>query len=183
MLTMTPVTLETADETAAPILQGFKDQYGVVPNFFGALGIDGATLRGYLAFEEHIEAACLLTPREREMISLAVANANGCHYCISGHTFSAKRAGMSAEECVRAQRGEAEDADEHAVISLALRLMARKGHLEPADFETAATAGVSQEKLVQICAWTAINSFSNWINNMVQPKIDFPKVLLQTGTA
>lgn len=179
MLKMTPVTIETADEAATPTLEGFKAQYGMVPNFFGALGIDGATLNGYLAFQEAVEAASHLSVREREMISLAVANSNGCHYCVSGHTFSGKKAGMSAEECVAAQRGEADDACEQAVIDLALRLIAQRGNLETHDFERAAQAGISEKKLIQICAWTAMNSFSNWVNNIVQPRIDFPKVPLQ----
>jgi len=179
MLTMSPVTIDTADEIAAPILQSIKDRYGMVPNFFGAVGIDGAAMRGYLAFEESLQAACHLSEREREVIALAVANANGCHYCVSGHTFSAKRAGMTAEDCVAAQRGVAQDATEQAVLSLALRATETRGNLEPRDFETAGAAGISQEKLVQICAWVALNTFSNWINNIVQPKIDFPKVPLQ----
>ncbi|WP_349359091.1 carboxymuconolactone decarboxylase family protein [Stappia sp.] len=179
MLTMSPVTLDTADAIATPILQSIKDRYGMVPNFFGALGIDGAAMRGYLAFEESLEDACHLSTREREFIALAVANANGCHYCVSGHTFSARRAGMSAEDCAAAQRGEAEDASEQAVLTLALRAMETRGNLEPRDFEAAGAAGIPQEKLIQICAWVALNTFSNWINNIVQPKIDFPKVPLQ----
>lgn len=181
MLKMNPVTIETADETAAPILEGFKAQYGMVPNFFGALGIDGAALRGYLAFEEAIQNVAHLTPREREMISLAVANSNGCRYCVSGHTFSGKKLGMTAEDCVAAQRGDATDVTEQAVLDLSKRLMAQRGHLESADFALAAQAGISDKKLIQICAWVAINSFSNWVNNIVQPKIDFPKIPLQTG--
>lgn len=180
MIEMTPVSIETADEAARPILEEIKGMYGLVPNFYSALGIDGASLRAYLAFESSIESDCLLSLREREMISLAVANKNGCHYCVSGHTFSAKKmAGMSQAECKRAQCGSADDPVEQAVIALALRFIASQGNLEDADRQLAAEAGIGEKKLVQICAWTAMNSFSNWINNLVQPKIDFPKVDLE----
>lgn len=179
MLTMTPVTVETADPIATPILQDIKQKYGMVPNFFGAMGIDGATLSAYLSFEEQLEQNMQLSEREKELISLAVANANGCHYCVSGHTFSAKKLGLTADECAMAQRGEASDPKEQALLRVVLRIIECKGNLEADDFSAAAEAGLSQEKFMQVTAWVAINSFSNWINNIVQPKIDFPKVALQ----
>ncbi len=175
---MVPVTIETADALAGPVLQSFKDLYGIVPNFYGALGIDGATLKGYLAFEDAIQQVALLTEREQELISLAVADINGCHYCVSGHTYSGKKAGLTAEECIQAQDGRAHDPLEQQVISVALNMMQNRGRLTQDEMLKLDEHGISQAKIVQIMAWTAINCFSNWINNLVQPKIDFPKVIL-----
>lgn len=176
---MTPVTVDSADPVAAPILEGFKTQYGMIPNFFAALGVDGASLCAYLNFAKALEENDLLTERLREMIALAVANANGCHYCVSGHTFSGKKAGLSPEECIAAQCGKAEDAREQAALTLALRLIEARGHLEDVELAGAREAGLSEPQIVQICAWTGLNAFSNWINNLARPKIDFPKVPLQ----
>lgn len=172
-------TIATADPIAAPILQSFKDKYGIVPNFYAALGIDGATLSGYLAFEGAIEKNCLLTDKQREMISLAVANYNSCHYCVSGHTFSGKKLGMKVEECAEAQRGIAADSIDQAILNLSLDIIRNRGALSDESISNFLAAGLSEETLIQVCAWTGINSFSNWINNVVQPKIDFPKVALQ----
>lgn len=175
---MTPVTLNTADTIAQPILQDFKERYGMVPNFYGALGIDGAALSGYLSFEETIQQASLLSVREQELISLAIADFNGCHYCVSGHTFSGKKAGLTAEECVMAQQGRANDSLENAVIEIALDALQSKGNLSPENLRKIEEHAIPQAKVIQILAWAALNNFSNWINNLVQPKIDFPLVAL-----
>ncbi|MBV8049088.1 MAG: carboxymuconolactone decarboxylase family protein, partial [Paludibacterium sp.] len=116
-------TLETADDLAKPVLQELKNRYGAIPNFYAGLAIDGATLNGYLAFEQAIEDRCLLTVKQREMISLAVANANGCHYCVSGHTFSAGQAGLDKAACLAIQQGQCDDATDQLILDVALEIL------------------------------------------------------------
>lgn len=178
MLELNLRTIDTADAIAAPILKNFKDQYGMIPNFYAALGIDGCSLTGYLDFVKSIETQGQLNERQRELISLAVANYNGCHYCVSGHTFSAKRAGLSLEECAQAQLGKAADPYEQALLNLVEQLLEKQGHLDEQDKMNAYNAGITDQKMIQIAAWTVLNTFSNWVNNIVQTKIDFPKVPL-----
>ncbi|GGO66794.1 carboxymuconolactone decarboxylase family protein [Bowmanella pacifica] len=178
MFELNLATIETADDLAAPILKGFKEQYGMVPNFFAALGIDGGSLRGYLDFVTAVETHGALNERQRELIALKVANYNGCHYCVSGHTFSAKRAGISAEACQQAQLGKADSAQEQAILTLVEQMMEKQGHLDTQDKKAAYEAGLSEQQLIQIAAWVTLNTFSNWVNNIVQTKIDFPKVAI-----
>lgn len=175
-------TPETADAQAAPILSRALKQFGMVPNFYAALGIDGACLQGYLEFEKTVGQSDALSNAQREMIALLVANYNGCEYCVSGHSFSARRAGLSAEACADAQHGKAAKAEDQAMLTLAKRILQHQGHLSADDKAEAFAAGLSESQIIQVAAWTALNSFSNWINNLVQPEIDFPKVALeQTG--
>lgn len=175
---MKPVNLDTADELATPILKGFQESYGMIPNFYTALGIDGASLTGYLAFEEAIENNGVLSGRQRELIALAVANRNGCHYCVSGHTFSARKLGLSKEECRAAQSGEASDPLEQAMLDLALKVMEHNGACPVECKDRCKELGMNDAQIMQVVAWAGINNFSNWVNNLVQPKIDFPKVEL-----
>ncbi|TDR77883.1 carboxymuconolactone decarboxylase family protein [Paludibacterium purpuratum] len=172
-------TPETADDLAQPVLQTFKKQYGTIPNFYAGLAIDGATLCGYLSFEQHIEAHCLLTPEQREMISLAVANHNGCQYCVSGHTFSAKKMGFDQSACADIQQGIAQSPTDQLVLDVALEALRNQGRLSAETLNKCREAHFSDAMLLQIYAWVGINTFSNWINNLVEPKIDFPLVPLQ----
>lgn len=169
-------TIETADNVAAPILQEFKMLYGMVPNFYSALAISGSALQGYLALERTMEKSPALSDRQRELIALAVANYNGCRYCVSGHTFSATKSGMNKEECASAQRGYSADPTEQLILDLALGIVKSRGAVSDAALVRFQDGGLSQELLIEVCAWTAVNCFGNWINNIVDPKIDFPKV-------
>lgn len=169
-------TLDTADEIAKPILENFKKNYGMIPNFFGALGIDGTSLDAYLTFENKITDSTFLTNEQQELISLAVANQNGCHYCVSGHTFSAKKAGLSAEICLDAQKGINTDPKNQIILNIALNILKNSGKLNEAILKDAAEHGITPEQVIQIAIFTALNTFSNWVNNIVDPTIDFPKV-------
>lgn len=169
-------TTQTADKLAAPILTEFKEKYGIIPNFFAALGIDGASLSGYLDFEKTIAEFGSLTERQRELISLSVANYNQCQYCVCGHTFSAKKIGLSSDECADAQLAIADHPLEQAILSLSRAILEKKGNLSQVDVETAMFHGLTESQILQVCSWTALNTFSNWVNNITQPKIDFPKV-------
>ncbi|HCZ9306714.1 carboxymuconolactone decarboxylase family protein, partial [Vibrio diabolicus] len=153
-----------------------KKKYGMIPNFYAALGIDGVSLRGYLDFEQSLEDFGSLTARQRELISLCVAYYNKCHYCVSGHTFSAKKIGLSSQECADAQKAKATNLGDQAILSLARTVLEKQGHLSKEDVDSALAHGLTEGQIIQICAWTALNTFSNWVNNITQPKIDFPKV-------
>lgn len=169
---------DTACEQGAPTLALIRKQLGMLPNFFAGLANHGAALNGYLAFEEQLSEHSRLTKAQREMISLAVANANGCHYCVSGHTLSAKHVGVDAEAARLAQQGKAKEPKDQAILDFALDLLEQRGHLPDESLAAARQMGLDDATLVEITSWVGINSYSNWINNLIQPKIDFPEVPL-----
>lgn len=170
------VTIETADDIAKPILKNAKANFGMVPNFFAAIGIDGTSLSTFLSSQESLNKATTLSPKERELIALSVANHNGCHYCVSGHTFSAKKVGLTSEECVNAQKGIANDARGQIIIDIAISILKNNGHIDEKIRTEASKIGLTPAEILQITAYTALNSWSNWVNNIVDPTIDFPKV-------
>ena len=179
MSKFTLVTPETADNIAAPVLEQLKGKFGRLPNFFGALGIDGASLTSFLALQEKLNAQTKFTAREQELLALAVANFNGCHYCVSAHTFTAKRmAGLTAEECVTAQKGESNDPREKMLMTLAVAIVKDHGQLADSLVEEAKGLGFTEADIVQISLLATLNSFTNWLNNIVDPEIDFPEVPL-----
>ncbi len=172
------VTPETADPIAQPILEQLKGKFGVLPNFFGALGIDGVSLDAFMALQGKLEQS-KFSKRDQELLALAVANYNGCHYCVSAHTFSAKRmAGLSEEECREAQHGRAKDQREQVIIDIALAVLKNHGKLDQELLARAKAEGFTEADIVQLTLFTALNSFTNWLNNVIDPKIDFPEVPL-----
>lgn len=175
MTQFTLVNENTADETAKPILTQLKGKFGMLPNFFGVLGMDGVSLDAFLALQAKMGKS-KFSKREQELLALAVANYNGCHYCVSAHTFTALKTGLTAEECVLAQQGQAEDPREQTIINLALAIVANKGQVDEMLVSTAKDAGFTDADIIEITLLTAINTFTNWLNNVVNPPIDFPEV-------
>lgn len=177
MAEFTLATPESADDIATPVLTQLQEKFGRLPNFFGALGIDGASLTSFLALQEKLNAQTHFSAREQELLALAVANFNGCHYCVSAHTFTAKRmAGLTAEECVAAQKGESKDPREAMLMTLAVNIVKHHGKLEDSLVQEAKSLGFTEADIVQISLFASLNSFTNWLNNFVDPAIDFPVV-------
>ncbi|MBN7770999.1 peroxidase-related enzyme [Marinobacter daepoensis] len=172
-------SIETSCSSGAEVLSGIKKQLGMLPNFFAGLANHLGSLNGYLAFHDAMERESSLSKAQQEMISLAIANANGCHYCVSGHTLSAKAAGVVAEEARRAQKGQAEQPEDQALLTLALEVLDTRGHVSEETLAMVKAHGFSESEIVEVVGWVGLNSFSNWINNVIQPKIDFPVVPIQ----
>src|SRR5450432_2037967 len=66
-----------------------------INNFWKALAHDPATLKRTWESIRQIMALGALDPLVKEMIYVAVSATNQCPYCISSHTASARKAGMT----------------------------------------------------------------------------------------
>lgn len=172
------LSIAQADDKAVPTLQAIHKRLGMLPNFFAGMAHHAGALNGYMAFDQQMTTDSRLTAAQRELLALAVANANGCHYCVSGHTLSARAAGVSAEAARLAQAGKAESAEDQALIDLALAVLEQRGHVNDDQLKKARGAGFDDATLVEVVALVGLNSYSNWVNNMIRPAIDFPEVAL-----
>lgn len=128
---------------------------------FGALG--GGTLGAKLG----------------EQIAVAVADRNGCAYCLAAHTALGRKAGASAEEMAAAQGGEAADARTQAALRFALKLVDARGQASAADVQALRDAGFGDEQIVEILAHVALNLFTNYVNVAFDVPLDFPAVALR----
>jgi uncharacterized peroxidase-related enzyme len=170
------VNRDHADETSGPILESLQRLYGEVPNFYAGLANSSGAMKAYMDFEVTLIEKSSLTKRQHELISLLVANMNGCHYCVSGHTYVLKRMGFSDAQAREVQVGNADDDVDAAVLAVAKDILANRGHLDDAGLARARTTGLTNAQIIEIAAWVGINSIGNYVNNIIRPEIDFPLV-------
>jgi AhpD family alkylhydroperoxidase len=85
----TPATITAAPAAAQPLLEAVKKQLGSAPNLFRITANSPAALEGYLSLNGAL-AKGALDAATRERIALAVAQVNGCRYCLAAHTISAR---------------------------------------------------------------------------------------------
>jgi alkylhydroperoxidase family enzyme len=76
-----PATIDAASGASRQSLEAVKEQIGVAPNMFRLI----AALEGYLGMFGALSNSALPAPT-RERIALAVAEINGCDYCLAAHT-------------------------------------------------------------------------------------------------
>ena len=74
-----PLSIEQADPDSAQKLASMKAKIGRVPNVVATLANSPAALNLYLA-SSHALSGGRLSPRQREIIALAIGQLNQCHY-------------------------------------------------------------------------------------------------------
>ena len=119
----TPASIEASPAASQPLLQAVKKQLGVVPNLFRLVGNSPAALEGYLGLNGAL-AKGALEAATRERIALAVAEINGCDYCLSAHSYLGKNLAKLSDAEIAANRdGRSADAKADAAVRFAVKLV------------------------------------------------------------
>jgi uncharacterized peroxidase-related enzyme len=172
----TPATIEASPNAAQPLLQAVKKQLGVVPNLFRLVATSPAALEGYLGMSGALSKG-ELPAATRERIALAVAEINGCSYCLSAHTYLGKNLAKLDDAEVAANRaGGSNDPKADAAVRFAAKVTESRGHVSEADLKAVKAAGYSDAQVIEIVQHVALNTWTNYINVVAQTDIDFPVV-------
>jgi uncharacterized peroxidase-related enzyme len=162
-----------AEGSNKQILDATKAQLGMVPNLFRALANAPAGLAGYSAFSGALSKGAL-SAKTRERIALAVAERNGCDYCLAAHSAIGKMVGLDPAAILAARHGKADDARDAAALSLARALIDARGRVSTHEFDTARQAGLDDGAIVEVIANVALNVFTNYVNSAGRVDVDFP---------
>lgn len=170
-----PVDPSAAAGTVREQLEGVQRSLGVVPNLYRVAARSPAALEGLLGLTGAL-ARGRLGARLRERIALAVAEANGCDYCLSAHTALGKGLKLSDAELALAREARASDPRDAAALRFAARVIERRGRVDDADLAEARRAGLDDGEIVELVANAALNVFTNYLNQVAGTDIDFPVV-------
>ncbi|GAA0325282.1 carboxymuconolactone decarboxylase family protein [Sphingomonas oligophenolica] len=167
---------EDAPATSQPMLDAVEKQLGVVPNLFRLVGTSPAALEGYLGLNAAL--ARTLDAKTRERIALAIAQANGCDYCLSAHSYlGLNLARIDEVEIALNRAGHSGDARADAAVVFARKVLEARGKVSDADLAAVRLAGFTEAQVIEIVATVALNVLTNYINNVAETDIDFPVVL------
>jgi len=169
-------TVEQSLEATRPLLAAVQQQLGVVPNLMKLVGHSPAALEGYLSLNGAL-AKGKLDAKLRERIALGVAEYNGCDYCLSAHDYLGRHvAKLSGGEIDSARDFHSEDPRADAALRFARRVTELRGRVSDADLGTLREAGFDEASTLEIVVNVALNVLTNYVNNVAQTDIDFPKV-------
>ncbi|HEX5377072.1 MAG TPA: carboxymuconolactone decarboxylase family protein [Phenylobacterium sp.] len=166
---------ENAPAAAQPLLDAVEKQLGVVPNLFRLLALSPNILQGALGLSGATAKA--LDVKTRERIAIAVAQVNGCDYCLSAHTYlGLNLAKIDDAEIALNRRGASADPKAHAAVRFAAKVAETRGKVADADLKAVRDAGFTDAQIVEIVGLVTENVLTNFVNNVAQTDIDFPVV-------
>jgi uncharacterized peroxidase-related enzyme len=165
----------TTEGKTKDLLDGVHKMLGGTPNLFrvaanapsaleALVGMFGSTAKGRL------------NAKTREAIALAVAEANGCDYCLSAHTVLGKGAGLSQEDIDRARDAASNDPKTTAILRFARAVVAERGKVAASDLDAFRRAGGTDGEAIEVIANVVLNVFTNYVNLVADTEIDFPVV-------
>ena len=177
-----PATVDAAPAAAQPLLNGVKAKLGSVPNLFRLLAVSPAALDGYLGLSGALGKGSL-DARTRERIALAVAEFNGCGYCTSAHAFIGKNlAGLTDAEIAANRNGGSTDDRAAAAVRFAVKVVEARGQVTDADVAAIRLAGYTDAEVIEIVLHVALNTLTNYVNEVAETEIDFPAVKARDAT-
>jgi uncharacterized peroxidase-related enzyme len=172
----TPATIDAVPAASRPTLETVKKQLGIAPNMFRLISNSPAALEGYVNLSAALNKGTL-PPQTRERIALTVAEINGCNYCPSAHTYIGKNLSKLDDAEIAANRGGAShDRKADAALRFAAKVVRERGHLTNADVEAVKAAGYDDAQVIEIVLHVALNTWTNFINEVAKTDIDFPAV-------
>ena len=165
---------ESATGPARELLDAVKAKLGLVPNMTRAMANAQAALNGYLQLSGALGQGAL-PAKTREQIALAVAQANGCEYCLAAHTAIGKMSGLTADQIRDSRQGTAVDPKTDALVRFARKIVDAKGRVSGTDLQAVREAGHGDGAIAEVVAHVALNVFTNYFNHVADTDIDFPK--------
>lgn len=167
-------TRDQVDPKTQTMFDDLRKNLGIVPNLYAVIGHSTNALESYLAFSR-VQAQGSFNAKEREAVSLAVSEVNGCVYCLAAHTTLAKMNGFSEEETHLLRAGTMKDLKFGSLTRLAISIVQNRGKADPQHVEDFFAAGYSTSALIDLIALVAERNFANYVGRLAAVPIDFPK--------
>lgn len=171
-----PTTIEAAPAASQPLLAAVQKQLGIIPNVFRLVSNSPAALEGYLGLINALGKGAL-PAATHERVALAVAEINGCDYCLSAHTYLGKNfAKLDDAEITANRSGASNDPKADAAVRFAAKVARERGHVSTDDVRVVKLAGYDDAQVIEIVLHVALNTWTNYINEVANTDIDFPLV-------
>jgi uncharacterized peroxidase-related enzyme len=165
-------TIETAPEGSRPAMQRLKESAGLIPNLAATMSEAPALIDGFVTLREVLQHATL-DAKEREVLGLSNAVANGCEWCVAFHSFVALKLGIPRETVDAIRTGKAPaDPRARALSAFTGKLIERRGAIDRKDLEAFTAAGFTRQQALEAVAALAVSLMANYAGNFVEPELD-----------
>lgn len=172
-----PIDPATATGAVAQQLAGTRKALGSTPNLFTTAAHSPAALTALNGLFGALSHSAL-GAKIGEQVAIAVAQQNGCEYCLAAHTALGGLHGVTPDELSAARFARSTDPKAAVALVLATAIVRTRGKVDDAALVAARAAGLTEGEIVEVVAHVALNVFTNYLNNLAQTEVDFPRVPL-----
>lgn len=168
-------TIETAPESLKDrLITVKKNNGGYIPNLIGLLANSPAALETYQTVGA-INRQTSLTATEREVVQITAAVANGCGFCVAGHTaISIKQLKMPDEILQALRKGTPIDSDAklNTLARFTLAVINARGKVGDHALSEFFDAGYTAENALDVVLGVSLATLCNYANNLINTPIN-----------
>lgn len=166
---------KTAPTESLPLIDRSIRTYDFLPKLHAVMAEAPATYRAYLDTFELFEYETTLTSLEQQVVFQTANYRNRCHYCLAGHTYIMKAAGMP-EDVIEALRAGTpiRDVRLEALRVYASRLIEQRGQLSNHELLEFLNAGFTSRQALEVLVGLAAKLLSNFTNALAHTGLDDP---------
>ncbi len=175
-MTLEPRSLETASESARPILDAAKKRLGIVPNMYARMANLPGLLATYVQGYEAFRGQGGFTPAEQEVVLLVISRENGCEYCVGAHSMIADKMSKVPAQALEAVRAGKPIAEPRlaALADFTKTMLDTRGNPTPEDARSFLAAGFTEPQILAIILAIAVKTISNYSNHVFHTPLDAP---------
>ncbi|HEM3696382.1 TPA: carboxymuconolactone decarboxylase family protein [Streptococcus suis] len=151
-----------------------KNNGGYIPNLIGLLANSPTALETYQTVGG-INRRNSLTAAEREVVQITAAVANGCGFCVAGHTaISIKQIKMPDEILQALRQGTPIEANAKldTLARFTLAVIQEKGKVGDQLLEEFFQAGYTAENALDVVLGVSLATLCNYANNLINTPIN-----------
>jgi uncharacterized peroxidase-related enzyme len=172
MLKFTVHTVDSAPETAKPILEQLQRAISFVPNLAATMAGSPAVLEAYVGLVGSFGRSSF-GPIERELIAMTTSFENGCHYCMAVHSTFAKAQGASDADLDAIRAGKYPD-DLHlaALVHFTRQLVRKQGQVSDEDVQDFLRAGFTEAQILEVLIGISQSNLANLVYQLTGTSLD-----------
>lgn len=168
-----PLTIATAPEASRPMLEKVQKSLRFIPNLMAIFANNPTVLEAYLALGAVFDKGSF-TPRERQIILLAVSVENQCSYCATAHSQIAKSLLHTPAEVLEAVHNNTPipDAKLNALVTLVRELVRERGYAKERTIQNFLAAGYKKDQVMELLLGIALKTISNYLDHISPTPLD-----------
>lgn len=166
-------TKESAPSESRPLMEAVEKKFGFLPNLMKVLAGSPISIQAYLQLSQLVEESSF-SPREQQLILLAVSQENQCEYCVAAHgTIARNMVKVPAAEVEQVKSGQhLDDKKADALVTFAKELVKSRGFVGDNVIATFLSQGFEQRHVLEVIVAIAMKTISNYSNHIAHTPID-----------
>lgn len=174
-------TVDTAPEEVRPALQAMQQKMGFIPSMMAKFAEAPPLLMGYQTLAPFFDKTSL-DPTERLVVYLVASYRHNCDFCMSAHSWGARKQGIDEETVTALREGRPLGKPKlEALRTFVAAMLEKRGEVSDDEKQAFFDAGYSSRQALEVILGLALKTMTNYTNALARtpPNAEFGEAIWQ----